>query len=87
MEMNAGRFGFNCLDMADPAAMAAALHPDCIDICDAYYCEVDTSPGISSGAVLVDIYGFSGKEPNAFICSKLKSDVYKDYIFDMLGAK
>ncbi|MPM26825.1 Pyrimidine-specific ribonucleoside hydrolase RihB [bioreactor metagenome] len=87
MEMNAGRFGFNCLDMADPAAMAAALHPDCIDVCDAYYCEVDTSTGVSSGAVLVDIYGFSGKEPNAYICSKLKSDVYKDYIFRMLGAK
>jgi purine nucleosidase len=86
MEMNAGRFGFNCLDMADPAAMAAALYPECIDACDAYYCEVDTSCGISSGAVLVDRYGFSGKQPNAYICSRLKSDVYKDYIYRMLGA-
>lgn len=87
MEMNAGRFGYNCLDMADPAAMAAALHPECIDVCYAYYCEADISTGISSGAVLVDVYGFSGKAPNAYICSKLKSDVYKDYIFRMLGAK
>lgn len=86
MEMNAVRFGYNCLDMADPAAMAAALYPECIDACDAYYCEVDTSSGISSGAVLVDVYGFSGKQPNASICSRLKSDVYKDYIFRMLGA-
>ena len=87
MEMNAVRFGYNCLDMADPAAMAAALYPECIDVCDAYYCEVDTSAGISSGAVLVDVYGFSGKAPNASICSRLKSDRYKDYIFRMLGVK
>jgi purine nucleosidase len=86
MEMNADRFGYNCLDMADPAAMAAALCPECIDVCDAYYCEADTSTGISSGAILVDVYGFSGKQPNACICSRLKSDVYKDYIYRMLGA-
>lgn len=86
MQMNAARFGYNCLDMADPAAMAAALHPECIEVCDAYYCEVDVSNGISSGAVLVDVYGFSGKRPNASICSKLKSDVYKNYIYRTLGA-
>lgn len=86
MEMNIGRFGHPCLDMADPAAMAAALCPECIDVCDNYYCEVDISTGISAGAILVDIYGFSGKKPNAKICSRLKSDVYKNYIFKTLGA-
>lgn len=86
MELNVGRFGAPYLDMADPAAMAAALHPECIETCDDYYCEVDTSCGISNGAVLVDVYGFSGKAPNAAVCSKLKSDVYKDYIFRTLGA-
>ena len=86
MDMNRDRFGEPCLDMADPAAMAAALCPECIDRCEKYYCEVDTSTGISEGAVLVDIYGFSGKEPNVWICSRLKSPVYKDYIFKMLHA-
>lgn len=86
MELNTGRFGVPCLDMADPAAIAAALHPDCIDTCDDYYCEVDISNGISNGAVLVDVYGFSGKQPNAAVCSKLKPDVYKDYIFRTLDA-
>lgn len=86
MDMNCGRFGEPCLDMADPAAMAAALCPECIETCDKYYCEVDTSTGISAGAVLVDIYGFSGREPNVWICSKLKSQVYKDYIFRTLHA-
>ena len=86
MEMNEDRFGYPCLDMADPAAMAAALYPECIAECDKYYCEVDTAHGPSYGGVLVDRYHFSGKEPNVHICSKLHSDLYKEYIFRTLGA-
>ena len=37
-------------------------------------------------AVLVDVNRFSGKAPNAAVCSRLKSDVYKAYIFRTLGA-
>ena len=86
MEMNEQRFGYPCLDMADPAAMAAALEPDCIAECDEYYCEVDTSNGPSYGGVLVDTYRFSGKQPNAAICSKLHADRFKEYLFRTLGA-
>lgn len=86
LEMNTERFGRPCLDMADPAAVAAALHPDCIETCDEYYCEVDVSCGPGYGAVIVDKYHFSGKKPNAAICSKLKPQVYKDYIFRTLKA-
>ena len=85
-EMNEIRFGRACLDMADPAAMAAALNPECIAACEDYYCEVDASPGISYGAMLVDRYCFSGKKPNAAVCSKLKPEAYKGYIFRTLGA-
>ncbi len=84
MEMNKDRFGDYYLDMADPAAMAAALYQDCIEACDKYYCEVDVSAGPSYGGVLVDKYHFSGKEPNAYICSKLKADKYKEYIYKTL---
>ncbi len=86
MELNMSRFGHAYLDMADPAAMAAALYPECIDKCEKYYCEVDTSNGPGYGGVLVDSYFFSGKEPNAYICSKLDSIKYKNYMFKMLGA-
>ena len=85
MEMNRERFGDYYLDMADPAAMAAALYPQCIDKCEKYYCQVDISNGPSYGSMLVDYYHFSGKPENAFICSKLHSDLYKEYIFKMLG--
>jgi purine nucleosidase len=86
LDMNIRRFGRPCLDMADPAAVAAALYPDCIAQADPYYCEADTSAGPSYGAVLVDRYNFSGKAPNAVICSRLKPDKYKDYIFRTIGA-
>lgn len=86
MKMNRERFGRNCLDMADPAAMAAALYPACIADCDDYFCEVDATPGPSYGAVLVDRYHFSGKAPNAAVCSRLKHEAYKAYIFRTLGA-
>ena len=82
--LNVVRFGEEYLDMADPAAMAAALYPECIAICDKYYCEADTSPGPSYGAVLVDYYRFTEKPANAYICSKLKPDLYKKYIIEKL---
>lgn len=87
MEMNRDRFGDNFLDMADPAAMAAALYPECIKVCDKYYCVVDTTNGPSYGGVLVDVNHFSGKEPNVYICSKLDSKKYKEYIYKTLGVK
>ena len=87
MLMNKDRFHDHYLDMADPAAMAAALYPECIEKCDKYYCEVDTGEGPSYGGVLVDFYHFSGKEPNAYICSKLKPDLYKEYIYRTLKVR
>ena len=34
----------------------------------------------------VDRYRFSGKEPNCAVCSALKPEVFKEYIFCTLGA-
>lgn len=84
MELNHDRFGGNYLDMADPAAMAAALYPECIEDCEKFYCEVDVSNGPAYGAVIVDSQHWSGKEPNCYICSKLHADKYKEYIFRTL---
>ena len=87
MQLNNKRFGYNCLDMADPAAMAAALYPECIDQCQPYYCEVETAEGASFGSVIIDYYGFSGKTANVKICSRLKSQQFKDYLMRMLKVK
>ena len=48
---------------------------------------MDVTNGPGYGALIVDKYRFSGKEPNAFICSKLKAKEYKDYIKRTLKVK
>ncbi len=84
LEMNRERFGDDYLDMADPAAMAAALYPECIAKCNKYYGEVDVTNGPSYGNVLVDFNNVTGKTPNVYICSKLHADKYKTYIYKTL---
>ena len=87
MVLNSQRFGDNYLDMADPAAMAAALYPECIEACDKYYCEVDISSGPGYGNVVVDRRRATGNEPNVYICSKLHADKFKDYMCKTLRAR
>lgn len=84
MELNRRRFGRPCLDMADPAAMAAALHPSCIAECDAYYMQVDSCGGPGYGATIIDRDRFTGNEPNVRICSRLHPARYKSYIYRTL---
>ncbi|WP_242622667.1 nucleoside hydrolase [Lachnoclostridium sp. Marseille-P6806] len=85
LALNRERFGEDCLDMADPAAVAAALCPECIGNCSRYFCEVDISPGPGYGGFYVDVDGCLGRQPNAFVCSSLKADVYKEYVFQRLS--
>lgn len=84
MELNRQRFGYDVLDMADPAAMAAILYPPCVKTSGEYYCEVDTSAGISYGAVIVSDHKDWNKQPNATVCSALHGDKFKEYLYRTL---
>ena len=84
VQLNEERFGRPLLDMADPAAMAAILRPECIKTCDAYYCDVDISQGISYGAVVIDRMHTSGKLPNAEVCSALHGELFKNYLCEVI---
>lgn len=85
LEMNMRRFGRKTLDMADPAAMAAVLCPECVKTCESYPMEVDAGDGPGYGAVLVDRYSEFGKPANAKLCTELKADVYKAYVLKVLS--
>ncbi|MBQ1306756.1 MAG: nucleoside hydrolase [Erysipelotrichaceae bacterium] len=87
MVLNRERFHDDYLDMADPAAMAAALYPECIDICDRYYCETDISNTDTYGTLYVDRDHHTGKRANAYICSKLKAQLFKEYLYRQLKVK
>lgn len=85
MQMNIERFGDAYLDMADPSAVAAALCPSCVQVCEPYYCEVDVTNGPNYGAVVVDVNNCTGKNANVRVCSKLSASTYKQYIYKTLG--
>ena len=87
MLLNRERFHDDYLDMADPAAMAAALYPECIDVCDKYYCEVDVSDQETYGTLYVDTEHKSGKHQNAYVVSKLKATLFKEYLYKQLKVK
>ena len=87
MLLNKERFHDYYLDMADPAAMAAALYPECIDVCDGYYCEVDVSEKETYGTLYIDRDRHTGKQANAYICSKLKAQLFKEYLYRQLKVK
>ena len=87
MLLNRERFHDDYLDMADPAAMAAALYPECIDVCDEYYCEVDVSDSETYGTLYVDTDHHTEKQANACICSKLKAQLFKEYLYRQLKAE
>ena len=84
MLLNKERFRDYYLDMADPAAMAAALYPECIDTCDKYYCEVDVSEKETYGTLYVDKDHHTGKQANAYICSRLNAQLFKEYLYRQL---
>ncbi len=84
MKMNFERFGFETLDMADPAAMSAIINEKTISECDDYYCEVDISTGPSYGSVLVYDNFECKKKHNITLCTKLHGDKFKEYIYQTL---
>jgi len=86
MLMNRERFGSDVLDMADPAALAAILYPECIKTVGDYYCEIDTSSGISYGAAMVYDCADWGKKPNVTIVSALHGEKFKNYLYQTLCA-
>ena len=84
IQMNLDRFKTECLDMADPAAVAAALYPECIRECGEYFCSVDTEEGERYGEVHIDFHRNSGRRPNVSVCTKLDGRKFKEYLYRTL---
>ena len=87
IELNKTRFGSAVIDMADPAAMAAVLWPECIKTCAEYPCEVEITNGPSYGALIVDRNHEFGRKPNAVICSELHAGLFKQCVINALSLK
>ena len=82
LELNRARFNEECLDMADPAAMIAYLHPECIEDCRKYYCNVmleEDDPHY--GELLIET---DDQKANVYLISRLNGELYKQYLKDRL---
>ena len=84
IHFNEKRFGTKCLDLADPAAVAVALCPECRDHYEEYFCDIEISSGPYHGALIIDQRKWKKQIANAYICTKLKSKVFKNYMVKTL---
>ena len=76
MALNIIRFHEKCLDMADPAAVAAALYPECIAKSEDCYVEIDLNEGEHFGEVSFD----HDRKPNVRLVTRLHADLFKEYL-------
>ena len=81
IDMNLDRFHRECLDMADPAAIAAALYPECIRDCERVFCSVETGNDEHYGEVYFDS---SCDKPNVSLCTELDGKKFRDYLYKTL---
>ncbi|MBQ9958883.1 MAG: nucleoside hydrolase [Oscillospiraceae bacterium] len=85
IKLNVSRFGEECFDMADPAAMAVALDPGMIEKSVTAYHHVETSKGLAYGAICVEVYSERGKRaPNATTVVKADAARLKKCIVDRI---
>ena len=83
LELNRQRFEEDCLDMADPAAMIAYLHPECIEESRKYYCNVmlkDDDPHYGELLIEDDI-----ERANVYLISRLNGELYKKILKEKLA--
>lgn len=82
-EFNMERTGEVGFDLADPAAMAAALYDELTTNYEAY-CYVDYKSERSYGQLVIDYMHIEGKKPNATFCSRLNGEGFKEKLFKLI---
>lgn len=82
-EFNIKRTGEVGFDLADPAALAAALYPEMVEFYTAYgYVDYKSERGY--GQLVIDHMDIEGKSHNASFCKKLHGKMFKDKLFELL---
>lgn len=81
---NVERLGRDCMDLADPSAMAAALYPECIRTEIPAYAVVETKSEGTYGEVIIDQKGILGKPHNVTFVTELDGPEFKNYIRKVL---
>jgi purine nucleosidase len=68
-------------DLPDPIAMAYAINPAVATETRRLHCEVETESALTRGMVVMDLLGFTGKEPNALVVTRADRDLFLEMLF------
>ena len=68
-------------DLPDPIAMAYAINPAVATETRRLHCEVETESQLTRGMVVMDLLGFTGKEPNALVVTAADRDLFLEMLF------
>lgn len=75
--------GYAGAPMHDPCAVAALLHPELFEIKDLYV-QVETTGEYCCGTTVGDVYGVTGKAPNARCILNVDRDKFADLLVDSI---
>lgn len=78
------RYGTDGGPLHDPTVIAYLLAPDMFEGKDVFV-EIETAPGPTQGMTIVDWWGVTGREPNAFVVNRLDADRYYDLLVERVG--
>ena len=78
------QYGFEGAPLHDPCVLAYLIHPKLFKSRRCFV-EIETHSESSLGRSIVDLYGVSGREPNATVVTEIDSDGFYDLLCDRLA--
>lgn len=78
-------FGINGAPVHDALAVAHIVRPDVITT-KRMNVEIETSSDLTRGRTVADVYGISGRQPNADVALDVNQPLFKDMIFTAIRA-
>ena len=78
------QYGFAGAPLHDPCVLAYVLNPNLFKV-QRCFVEIETQSNASLGRSIVDLYGVSGREPNATVVTDIDSDGFYDLLCDRLA--
>lgn len=76
-------FGVKGAQLHDPLAVAAVIDPTILDT-RSLHVDIETAGEFTRGATVVDLYGVTGKRPNAEVALGLNLSKFKGLVFDAI---
>ena len=76
-------FKFEHPPLHDPCAVAYVIAPEFFTV-ERLRVDIETQSELSAGQTVVDVWGSSGKKPNANVCMKMNVDKFWDLMIDAI---